>query len=162
MTPMLSKKMQLLRAAYKFIQDKRLQRMRKAKAVYDQKVKVSDFPDNCEVIVWSPRMQVGISKKLLFQWVGPAKVLCKAGQVNFDVQLPSGRITRVHVSRLRRYCREGQGAADLDIVPEIDRYMVDNLLGGIGSVNNDKPTEIEGHIRGISQSDSDLLISDGE
>ena len=156
------KKMQLLRAAYKFIQDKRLQRMQKAKAIYDQKVKMSDFPDNCEVIVWSPRMQVGISKKLLYQWVGPAKVLGKASQVNFDVQLPSGRVTRVHVSRLRRYCRDKLGSAELDIVPDIDRCMVEDLLGGVGSEIKNMPTVIEGPMRGVSQSDTELLISDGE
>jgi hypothetical protein len=40
--------------------------------------------------------------------------------------------------------------------------MVKDLLGGVGSENKNMPTVIEGPIRGVSQSDTELLISDGE
>ena len=67
------------------------------KSRFPTKIKPGDI-----VMIYTPMLKKGQSKKLAPKFRGPARVLKKVGRVCFDVQIIGGKkITRVHCDRLR-------------------------------------------------------------
>jgi predicted aspartyl protease len=70
------------------------------KNYYDKSHKDVSFDVGEQVMLFTPRSEIGLTKKFLSRWTGPYKVLAKVNPVNYRLEaLPHV----VHVQRLRRY-----------------------------------------------------------
>ena len=70
------------------------------KRYYDQTHKEVYFKIGEQVMLFTPRTQVGLSKKFFSRWTGPSKIISKINPVTYRLELHPNA---VHVQRLKRY-----------------------------------------------------------
>ena len=70
------------------------------KNYYDQTHKTVYFKIGEQVMLFTPRTQIGLSRKFLSRWTGPFKIISKINPVTYRLELHPNA---VHVQRLKRY-----------------------------------------------------------
>ena len=91
-----SNKVNKMQKARHFIMDATKRKRLKSKTKYDAKSKSVTFALGDEVIVYTPRQRQGHPRKLLYQWLGPVKIIGKLSNECYSVELEPGTSIRVH------------------------------------------------------------------
>jgi hypothetical protein len=92
----------------------------KMKAYFDKRRKEAEYVKGDKVLIFWPRRSLGPGAKLTAEWLGPWKVVRKAGPVDYWVRWTNGTEERVHVTRMKPYI-EGTSctAASTELIQDI-------------------------------------------
>ena len=75
------------------------------KAHYDQQAKPTKYKVGKKVWIYTPKTKKGLSKKLLYKWHRPFRIVKQLSPVNFQLRTQANRLLSapVHVNRMKLY-----------------------------------------------------------
>ena len=98
------------------------------KAHYDQQAKPTKYKVGQKVWIYTPKTKKGLSKKLLYKWHGPFRIVKQLSPVNFQLRTQANRLLSapVHVNRMKLYFDpDGRPTHSPDVDIEHDDLMLD-------------------------------------
>lgn len=93
-------RLRIMQTVYNKLQEDKVAEQDTFKGRYDSRHHDVQFNIGDEVMLFTPRTEVGMSTKFLSRWTGPFKVASRANLVNYRLENHSNL---VHVQRLRKY-----------------------------------------------------------
>ena len=105
LTAYTDRQQKLMGEAYQKLNRYKLIRNQKTKEYYDQSHKLVKFAIGSQVMLFTPRTEIGMSTSFLPRWRGPFLVTSQVGDLNFRIESTTApkKSQMVHVSRLRQY-----------------------------------------------------------
>ena len=92
------------------------------KDLYDRDSKPYPCKLGDRVWIFNPTIKPGFSKKLLYRWYGPYRLVEQLPPVNFKVKTADNRLlsTPVHVDHLKPYCDPNDRPLDMPVDLDVD------------------------------------------